>query len=95
MSTPVTTHENGDAAPSPVINPMIHLVGMGTLWEVSEHRMLWPHFEIYTDDQKAIVMVKNPFDDTEQEEVMYRDPAVIAAFRKVSEMLQIEWETPA
>jgi hypothetical protein len=82
-------------SPASIYQEPIHLIGMGTFWDKEKTHMYWPHYEVHIDDAKAVFRVKNPFDETVWEEVTYEDPSVIAAFRTVSQMLHVEWETPA
>jgi len=82
-------------SPAPIHQEPIHFIGMGTFWDKEKTCMYWPHYDIRIDDAKAVFRVKNPFDETEWEEVTYEDPSVIAAFRTVSQMLHVEWEIPA
>lgn len=84
---------NANAAPSPVINPT-HLTGIVTAWNYTKDRLYWSRFEIFTDERTTAFRVSNLLDETEWEEIVYTDPAIIDAFRQVAELLQLKWETP-
>ncbi len=96
LATPVVALLPSSVDPHLVTQDPIRLIGQGTFWDWKEDpSMIWQFFEVRIDDAKAVFRVKNPFDETEWEEVTYEDPSVIAAFRTVSQMLHVDWEIPA
>ncbi len=48
-----------DAVPSPILDP-IHLVGMGTLWDVDKRVMHWPRYEVHVDDARGRLSCEEP-----------------------------------
>ena len=76
-----------DATPSLSLTPT-HLSGYGEFIEKVEHVRVGGRMEFYVDEVKAIFRVASLLTPDQWDVAIYRDPAVIAAFRTLSQMIR-------
>lgn len=81
---------NVNASQSPVPDP-IHLNGMAIMWPVDSPVRSYTLWEIYVDDGKTIIRVRDSEAPDEFHVAMWRNPQVVAAFRILGEMMQGNW----
>lgn len=81
---------NVEASRSSVPEP-IHLTGMAIMWPVEASVRSYSILELYVDDGKTIVQVRDAGAPDEFHDAMWRNPQVVAAFRILGEMMQGNW----